>query len=494
MAEETGKKPTSFTYTIKKGDTLEGISQQFGTTIYDIAKNNKIKNPNKIWEGRPLVIPYKESQNIEQPKPKPFQFPKTSSTVDTSKLEASPERQAVKQQVAEARSIDIPQVPEDNPDDWVPAMFLPMSINKNTGERKFAVPGILQNYATLPHDVVFDDLDPNSEEGFQKAMMWAGTVMGGGFAGTGASAKMALTDTQEAFLIKRQAKAAKLIRQGRASGEEFDDLGFQTNVPEKEFQLNTGFGGARSKTADLKQLEIARELEGKANSARDVWEATGWFRGKDGKWRSEIPNEKLTIKDRSDEEWGMIKELSKKGVVQLKGILDWPELYEAYPIIAKAKVVFDENVKGSASYQWNPEGGIISLKPDAHKNLGEMVNSLQHEIQHGIQRIEGFSSGSSKSSIVKQTYLALDKVFMEATRKGDTNRADAAITALKDLVNRVRDPRLEKELKKLQGKMYWREAGEVEARNAADRYTYKDKYEFPVDSEDVARELQILKD
>ena len=45
------------TYTIKAGDTLSGIADQFGITVEDIVKTNNIADPNAIQAGEVLVIP-----------------------------------------------------------------------------------------------------------------------------------------------------------------------------------------------------------------------------------------------------------------------------------------------------------------------------------------------------------------------------------------------------------------------------------------------------
>ena len=44
------------TYVVKKGDTLSGIAKKYGTTYQKIAKDNNIKNPNKIYVGQKLII------------------------------------------------------------------------------------------------------------------------------------------------------------------------------------------------------------------------------------------------------------------------------------------------------------------------------------------------------------------------------------------------------------------------------------------------------
>lgn len=45
-----------YTYTVKRGDTLSAIAAKYGTTYQAIAKENNIKNPNKISVGQKLKI------------------------------------------------------------------------------------------------------------------------------------------------------------------------------------------------------------------------------------------------------------------------------------------------------------------------------------------------------------------------------------------------------------------------------------------------------
>lgn len=47
---------TKQTYTVQKGDTLSHIAQRFHTTINELAKQNNIQNPNRIFPGQTLHI------------------------------------------------------------------------------------------------------------------------------------------------------------------------------------------------------------------------------------------------------------------------------------------------------------------------------------------------------------------------------------------------------------------------------------------------------
>ena len=54
--KELVKKNKTITYTVKKGDNLSKIAKKYGTTYQKIAKDNNIKDPNKIYVGQKLII------------------------------------------------------------------------------------------------------------------------------------------------------------------------------------------------------------------------------------------------------------------------------------------------------------------------------------------------------------------------------------------------------------------------------------------------------
>lgn len=49
-----------FVYLIKKNDTLSEIAQRYGTTVKIRCDINKIDNPNLIYEGNKLLVPYNQ--------------------------------------------------------------------------------------------------------------------------------------------------------------------------------------------------------------------------------------------------------------------------------------------------------------------------------------------------------------------------------------------------------------------------------------------------
>ena len=52
-------------YEIKKGDTLSGIAKKFGTSWNELARDNKIMNPDKIKSGSSIIVPQAQKPTME---------------------------------------------------------------------------------------------------------------------------------------------------------------------------------------------------------------------------------------------------------------------------------------------------------------------------------------------------------------------------------------------------------------------------------------------
>lgn len=229
------------------------------------------------------------------------------------------------------------------------------------------------------------------------------------------------------------------------------------------------FGGKMAVTADRAALARAEEMAkakgfydadaGKyvlPKSREDIWKETGWFQGTDGKWRFEIPDNR-----------SVFSEGAHRQVRPMGDVLDHPELYAAYPDIAKIKT--EQWSASNTGYHVDPASLTRPATEKIRVPTGDFIwpgsgrGTTLHEVQHAIQSREGFAPG------------------------GDPD-------ALMDVVRRevVKNPALAGKEQELAYEAYRRLAGEVEARNVATRANVSTEHVAPWATEDVAPAQQTV--
>lgn len=185
------------------------------------------------------------------------------------------------------------------------------------------------------------------------------------------------------------------------------------------------FAGQNAKTADTYQLSSAQQRIEAGDNPETVRQETGWFKGVDGKWRFEIDDsDAKLIADAPDFErmkeihgdWIDVDNFLKKyrntqeaksirvrntlyaeritdDLPRLRDVIEHPALFSAYPELGDTKVaIFNSKEIGTAGY--NQENNIIVMSP---MSGSQFLNVLLHEIQHGIQYIEGFATGGNSN-------------------------------------------------------------------------------------------------
>lgn len=179
------------------------------------------------------------------------------------------------------------------------------------------------------------------------------------------------------------------------------------------------FAGPNAKTANQQALNLAQGLYDSAAQGRELWrdpawltgpehqaiyERTGWFLGPEGKWRFEINDQNARLNPAS---WGTGPEKWKTSLNQpatIKDAIQHDELFKAYPDLADIpvnKAIINNNELGFARKgEYNPKLGTISVESD---NPYFAENTFLHELQHAIQKKEGFAPGGSPGMI--QPYL-----------------------------------------------------------------------------------------
>lgn len=191
---------------------------------------------------------------------------------------------------------------------------------------------------------------------------------------------------------------------------------------------------AEEATTRLDNLAVAREMEASNRDAKAIKLATGWERGADGKWRYEIDDFKL----KSDTT--LAKNEDNQIVTTLGEVIDDEALFTAFPELRKLSVVSLPNQEYGGHYQgdsimphialgnklFTPSTKrLVELEKEFDKDMSSeqedalmsefnaeveravaqpefytLVTSaakkvLVHEVQHAIQRIEGFARGGS---------------------------------------------------------------------------------------------------
>jgi len=181
------------------------------------------------------------------------------------------------------------------------------------------------------------------------------------------------------------------------TGEKALHLGGGLLSPDPTMELKAGakgfsgalaaiFAGAKAEKAPLRERAEAIEALAKKFSREEVAAKTGWHKGLDDQWRFEIDDSKAKFKIPATGEM-------KPGVFYAKNLLDHPELFKQYPFLKDYPVYIKElppGVRGAAG-----EGSMaMSSKPVEGLDRRK---TLLHELQHRVQRYEGFERGGSPS-------------------------------------------------------------------------------------------------
>ena len=129
------------------------------------------------------------------------------------------------------------------------------------------------------------------------------------------------------------------------------------------------------------------------------------FAGRDdGKLRAEIDASQASLKAPENfpflsmfDEWSRGMGYRKNPVWRglLEDVLNFDELYEAYPSLRKMYVFAYKNKKDSARGYYDSEERSITINLAHIGPTGAQLSTLLHEIQHAIQDIEGFARGSN---------------------------------------------------------------------------------------------------
>lgn len=231
------------------------------------------------------------------------------------------------------------------------------------------------------------------------------------------------------------------------------------------------YAGENARTANLLELKTAKKRLKEGDDPETIRQETGWFQGLDGKWRFEINDEALEFSEYGEfsenGDFALFKKLQNKldrTPEEMKEFIrvaqeyvdqeNWPTdlatyvkhdaLFAAYPELKDIRLrytYFPEETKASGIY--SPEDNTVYLNRRDLNNTKAIKRVLIHELQHAVQRIEGFARGSSGVDWVSR----IENGEQVANKRGELVTADEA---------------------------YWQTAGEIEARDVMERLKYSD--------------------
>ena len=200
---------------------------------------------------------------------------------------------------------------------------------------------------------------------------------------TGADGELDGKSTQELLDWLRQA-----YNRGDITEEQFDamlDDIMQEEDLQNEADVKYSYAGGNALTADESMLQQAKELLDSGMEMEEVRQQTGWFIGKDGKWRFELDDS------------GMILTDNISNYMRLGDLLQHDKLYEAYPDMRYMQVTV-EDLPAGVYGEYNRQFDSIRISRNMINDPEGIKDSLVHELQHAIQNREGFTNGSTVES------------------------------------------------------------------------------------------------
>ena len=155
----------------------------------------------------------------------------------------------------------------------------------------------------------------------------------------------------------------------------------------------------------INSYNTALNLANKNVSNEDIRKQTGWFQDKNGDWKYEFSDKKMSLKN--------IK-LDAEKSYKLEDILNHNDLFTLYPELRKYDVIFD-NIKTGGIFKKNDNK--IILNKNKISNKASIEGTLIHEIQHAIQNIEGFENGTNSILSKKAYYENLGEIEADDTKR-----------------------------------------------------------------------------
>lgn len=235
------------------------------------------------------------------------------------------------------------------------------------------------------------------------------------------------------------------------------------------------FAGALAKTAKLDKKALAEGMEAAGRSRDDIWKETGWFKGPEGRWKFEIDDSGAAVKKAG------IDRVFDYGGSKQKTFMPHENLHSAYPDTGDIWTRYSFNDDGLNQYGkysglYNENKGAreeIALNIPRKKTDLETTKSINlHELQHAVQKREGFAGGGNPDEFSGRMneYYQAKSAFDSAFETMGNPAADAIAKSNAAQIVNFYGPKLG-EMRKYQDPVsaYRSLAGEAEARAVQSR-------------------------
>ncbi len=187
-----------------------------------------------------------------------------------------------------------------------------------------------------------------------------------------------------------------------------------------------------------------------------AWQETGWYKGDDGQPRFFLSDADSTINNAFFESHPAIVAMKERAGLQGVGqfetihykvsdVLKHDELFEIYPELANLRVSSTIGVDGAFPTEFhfvdpsnpNGKGGMSmftsdvvgSIKTQNLKSFDDFHETILHEIQHVVQKIERFAQGGT----TKVDWKALDHIEATSIMENTFDLIDAGSASVDDL-------------------------------------------------------------
>ena len=276
----------------------------------------------------------------------------------------------------------------------------------------------------------------------------------------------------ERFIARIRGKDAYLAVEQRQAAERLRDMltgelkrAYGTEVKgeaavESDGGKRHSLAGANSRTADLNSLGGAYQMYQNGVSMDTIRKRTGWWLGKDGKWRYEI----------SDKEMRFNPEGYVDNPQTVGDYVKHDRLFAAYPWIMDVNVLMSENVAGDPNSlgRYVPSENFIELKTGVPTEKTKHV--LIHELQHAIQNKEHFTNGTN--STVTSRYIV--NLAYNNVKNNPEFKAEKSPRGKMDYIIGYLEARMDANFDDIAKYYYSRNHGEIEAQYVDKRLDMSD--------------------